>query len=372
MDFDRLIDRRGTASEKWDKYAGRDVLPMWVADMDFAAAPAILRALRQRIDHGVFGYTHVPASLVEAAQAHLMAHYGWAIQPEWLVWLPGLVPALNLSCRAVGAPADAVVTTTPIYPPFLKVPQEASRALSAVPLIIGDSRWQWDWPAMERAAPGAKLLLLSHPHNPTGRCWDEDELKALIALAKRHDLIICSDEIHCDLILAPRRHRPLAAVDPDFAARTITLMSPSKTWNLAGLGCAFAVIPDRTLRSRFRREMSHLVPPVGALAYVAAEAAYRNGESWRQALLDTLRRNRDRLTQVFADSRLPLIPPEATYLAWFDARAVHPDNPLPEFERLGVGLSDGRDFGSPGWLRLNFGCPPALLEEALRRIMPLL
>ncbi|POZ61953.1 MalY/PatB family protein [Chromobacterium alticapitis] len=372
MDFHRPPDRRGTASEKWDKYAGRDILPMWVADMDFAAAPAILDALRRRIDHGVFGYTHAPDSLVDATQQHLQDRYGWTVEADWLTWLPGLVPALSLACRAVGEPGDAVLTATPIYPPFLKAPALAGRALATAPLALLDGRWRWDWQAMENAAAGAKLLLLSHPHNPTGRCWDEAELAELIAFSKRRGLIVCSDEIHCDLLLGTRRHQPLAAVDPDFAARTITLMSPSKTWNLAGLGCAFAIIPDTGLRRRFRHEMSHRVPPPGALGYVAAEAAYREGEPWRQALLAVLRDNRDAIVQALAGGRLPLIPPQATYLAWFDARAVHPERPMPAFERAGVGLADGRDFGAPGWLRLNFGCPPATLEAALRRMRPLL
>lgn len=372
MDFDRLINRRGTASEKWDKYAGRDILPMWVADMDFASAPPILAALQRRIAHGVFGYTHAPQSLIEAAQAHLQTRYGWSVAEDWLVWLPGLVPALNLACRAVGQPGDAVLTATPIYPPFLKAPGLTGRRLATAPLVLRQGRWQWDWAALENAASNARLMLLSHPHNPTGRCWEDDELTALIEFARRRGLIVCSDEIHCDLILESRRHRPLAALDAGFAERTITLMSPSKTWNLAGLGCAFAVIPDTALRRRFRSEMAQVVPPVNALGYAAAESAYREGEPWRQALLNVLRRNRDAIGQALQGSRLPWTPPEATYLAWLDARAIEPRNPLPAFEQAGIGLADGRDFDAPGWLRLNFGCPPAVLQEALKRMRPLL
>ena len=374
VNFDEIIERRGTGSYKWDRYAGRDILPLWVADMDFRSPPAVLAALRGSIDHGVFGYSAPRESLVEAVRAHARRHYDWTIEPDWFVWLPGLVPGLNLACRAVGQPGDAVVTATPIYPPFLRAPGLAGRELVTVPLQRRERRWEWDFDALESAlTPKVRLLLLCHPHNPVGRVWSEEELSRLLAFARRHDLIVCSDEIHCDLILDPGRHHvPLARLDPAFAERTITLMAPSKTWNLAGLGCAFALIPDPALRRRFGREMAGLMPPVNQLGLIAAEAAYRHGESWRRALLDYLRGNRQVLAEWFAEgNRLSWTVPEATYLAWIDAREVDPVNPLPAFEALGVGLSDGREFGLPGYLRLNFGCPQPLLREALERLRPL-
>lgn len=372
--FDQIINRRGTSSIKWDRYADRNVLPMWVADMDFQSPPSVRAALRDRIDHGVFGYTSAPDSLVEAVTAYARREYGWTIDPSWLIWLPGLVLGLNLACRAVGRPGDAVVTATPIYPPFLSAPGLADRKLITVPLTDSSGRWRWDLQRLEASLTAeTRLLMLCHPHNPVGRVWHEDELCALIDVAQRHDLIICSDEIHADLILEPGRHqRPLAAVDPDFATRTITLMAPSKTWNLPGLGCAFAVIPDPLLRQRYNWAMAGLVPHVNLMGYVAAEAAYRDDGRWHAGLIEYLRGNRQRLVDWFAASqRLHLTEPEATYLAWIDARAVDPVNPLPAFESLGVGLSDGRDFGLPGYLRLNFGCHRSLLEEALQRLLPL-
>ena len=371
--FDQVIDRRNTSTIKWDRYAGRDVLPLWIADMDFRSPPSVLAALHERVDHGVMGYTAPPDSLVEAVTGYARRHYGWTIEPSWLVWLPGLVLGLNLACRAVGQPGDAVVTATPIYPPFLSAPELADRKLITVPLAVSEGQWRWDLARLEAAlTPQTRLLMLCHPHNPVGRAWHEEELQDLIRVARRHDLIICSDEIHADLQLEPgRKHWPLAALDPDGADRTITLMAPSKHWNLPGLGCAFAVIPDPALRRRYTQSMAGLVPHVNLLGYTAAEAAYRDDSGWHDELIDYLRGNRQQLMNWFAGSRLHMTVPEATYLAWIDARAVDPVNPLPAFEALGVGLSDGRDFGMPGYVRLNFGCRRALLEEALQRILPL-
>ncbi|MGL4605109.1 MAG: MalY/PatB family protein [Iodobacter sp.] len=371
MDFQTPVDRLPTSSQKWNKYAGRDILPMWVADMDFLSPPSVISALQERVAHGVFGYTDAQASLVEAVQSYAAAHYSWDIKAEWIVWLPGLVQGLNLACRAVGQEGDEVLTATPIYPPFLRAPGQSGRVLRAVPLQQVNGEWGWDFAALEAAiSPKTKLLLLCHPHNPVGRAWNRAELTELIAIARRHGLTICSDDIHCDLLLQEGiRHLPLAAVDADFAAHTITLLAPSKTWNIAGLGCSLAVIPDAALRARFQKEMAGLVPSVNLLAFTAAEAAYRDDGAWHDELIRVLRTNRDLLLSWFADSkRLKLSVPEATYLAWIDARAIDPVNPLPFFEELGVGLSDGRDFGAPGFVRLNFGCPTAVLQDALRRI----
>lgn len=291
MDFDQLIDRRATSSHKWNKYAGRDILPLWVADMDFRSPPSVIAALERRVAHGVFGYTDPPESLVEAVGAYARRHYDWAIEPDWYVWLPGLVPGINLACRTVGREGDAVLTAIPVYPPFRRAPALAGRELIEVPLIQGEGQWRWDFAALEAAiTPRTHLLLLCHPHNPVGRVWREEELVPLVEIARRHGLVICSDEIHCDLILDPgRQHRPLAQFAPDYASHIITLMAPSKTWNLAGLGCAFAVIPDADLRRRFRQAMAGLVPQVNALGFTAAEAAYRDDGRWRAALLAYLR-----------------------------------------------------------------------------------
>jgi len=375
FDFDRIIDRRSLPSEKWGRYAGRDVLPLWVADMDFAAPPAVIEALHRRIDHGVFGYTDAWPSLVEAVVEGLRRDHGWAIEPDWLVWLPGVVTGFNLACSIAGEAGDGIVTAAPVYPPFLSAPGNTGRVLQRCDLMLADGRWQWDWDALERTADArSRMLLLCSPHNPVGRVFDETELRRLTEFAARHDLLICSDEIHCGLVLdEDRPHRPIAALDEAVAKRTITLMAPSKTWNIPALYCAFAVIPDAALRRRYRHAMRGLIPHVNVLGMVATEAAYRDGGPWRASLLDYLRGNRARvLKAVAAMPGLAATPPEATYLAWIDCRGMMAargiEEPAAFFEAAGVGLSDGRYFGAPGWLRLNFGCPRATLDEALARM----
>ncbi len=373
FDFDTVIDRSGGDSIKWNKYAGRDVLPLWVADMDFAAPPAVIEALHRRVDHGVFGYGGPWPSLVESVQEHLEREYGWRIEAEWIVWLPGLVTGLNVACRAVDGP---VLTATPVYPPFLSSPTLSGRKLAPVSLAQGDGGWSWDFVATEKALAesAAKLFLLCHPHNPVGRVWREDELARMAALAERHELVVCSDEIHCDLMLAGGRHRPFATLSPQAAARSITLMAPSKTFNIPGLGCAFAVIPDAGLRRDFRHAMDGIVPHVNILGLVACEAALRHGGEWRVAMADYLRGNRDRVVRAVAGMPgLKMAPVEATCLAWIETTGI--EHPARFFEQAGVGLSDGRDFGlgGPGdayarFVRLNFGCPRTILDRALERM----
>ena len=365
--FDTPIDRRGSDSFKWGKYAGRDILPLWVADMDFAAPPAVLAALHRRIEHGVFGYGGPWPSLTESVLAHLQGEYGWSIEPEWLVWLPGLVTGLNVACRAVDG---EVLTATPIYPPFLSAPHFSGRKLNRVELARDNNRWHWDMAALQLATTAAtRLFLFCHPHNPVGRCWSRDELLALADYAERNDLVVCSDEIHCGLILdADKRHIPFASLSPAAAQRSITLLAPSKTFNIPGLGCAFAVIPNPALRRRFEQAMHGIVPHVNVLGLAACEAAFRHGGDWHRDLIAYLRGNRDRVAATMAS--LPgvrMAPVEATYLAWIDVRDLRLAKPAAHFEAHGIGLSDGADFGAPGWLRLNFGCPRATLDEALSR-----
>jgi cystathionine beta-lyase len=371
FDFETTVDRRNTSSEKWDKYAGRDILPLWVADMDFLSPPAVMKALHDRVNHGVFGYSGVPEELVTAVQDMLQREYDWRVEKEWLVWLPGLVCGLSVACRAVGEAGDSVATFTPVYPPFLSSPGLAGKELVAVPLTCRDDRWQMDLDALERAiTPRTRLLLLCSPHNPVGRVWSRGEQLDLLDLAVRHNLTICSDEIHAGLVLEEgTRHIPFAALSEEAAWRTITLHAPSKTYNVPGLGCSFAVIPDKSLRRSFRHAMAGIVPHVNLLGYTAALAAYRDSESWRQGLLDYLRGNRDLvLREVSAMPGVKIWPVESTYLAWIDARGLGLSDPICFFEEGGVGLSDGAAFGAPGFVRLNFGCPRSTLITALERM----
>jgi len=372
FDFDAVVERRGTASMKWDKYKSKDIIPMWVADMDFRSPPAVLKALQHRIDHGVFGYTLPPESLNQTVVEMLAAEYNWSIQPQWLVWLPGLVTGLNVACGAVGKDNDQVMTAVPVYPPFLSAPGNCRRRLIKVPLRQQENRWCFDFERLENAITrDTRLFILCNPHNPVGRVFTRDELARLAAICEKHNIIICSDEIHCGLLLdADKAHVPTATLDPEVARRTITLMSPSKTFNLPGLGCAFAVISEEKLRRRFIEKTAGIVPMVNALGYAAAEAAYRHCSKWHTGLLDYLRQNRD--TVANAIGQIPLLsmaPVEATYLAWIDVRPAKLRNPAEFFEAAGIGLQDGIEFDGSGFVRLNFGCRRALLEEALERLL---
>jgi cystathionine beta-lyase len=377
FDFDTVPDRRGTDSQKWQKYAGRDVLPLWVADMDFPAPPAVLDALRCRVDHGIFGYARPVQSTISAVVDALAARYGWVIDPAWLVWLPGLVVGLNVTAQTFAEPGDEVLCTTPVYPPFLTAPKNSGRVARAVPLALDRAagRWVIDWEALERAVtPRTKLFFLCNPHNPVARVFRREELVRLAEFCLRHNLVLCSDEIHCDLILDPALpHIPTGTLGAEIARRTITLMAPSKTYNLPGFGTSLAIIPDPSLRDRFVRATAGIVAEVNCLGYTACEAAYRNSEPWRQALLAYLRGNRDFL-QDFVAHELPGVaieaPIEATYLAWLNVERLGLAHPVAHFESHGVGLSDGVFFGAPRgqYVRLNFGCPRATLAEALRRM----
>jgi cystathionine beta-lyase len=371
FDFDTLVERRGTASLKWDRYRGRDIIPLWVADMDFQSPPAVINALQQRIAYGVFGYTLPPEELNEVVVGRLASNYDWIVKPEWLVWLPGLVCGLNVTCRAVGEDDDDVMTVVPVYPPFLTAPGNSRRNIIKVPLRERQNRWEFDFDRIEKSITDkTRLFILCNPHNPIGRVFTREELSTLAGICHKHDIVICSDEIHCDLVLdRDKIHIPTATLNAEAAARTITLMAPSKTFNLPGLGTAFAVIPEKNLRRRFIKAMAGIVPGVNALGYTAARAAFAECAEWHAALLEYLRGNRDTVAQaVRRIPRLSMAPLEATYLAWIDMRATGLENPAVFFENAGVGLQDGSEFDGPGFVRLNFGCSRILLEKALQRM----
>ena len=372
FDFDTVLERRGTASLKWEKYRERDIIPLWVADMDFRSPPAVIRALQQRIENGVFGYTITPDDLNETVMAMLQTQYAWKVEPEWLVWLPGLVTGLNVACRAVGEDGDDVMTAVPIYPPFLSAPGFSRRNIIKVDMHEDNNQWQFDFDRLEESITAAtKLFLLCSPHNPVGRVFTTAELTTLADICQKYDIVICSDEIHCDLILDRQKsHIPTATLNPDVAARTITLMSPSKTFNLPGLSCALAVIPAKKLRHSFKKVMAGIVPRVNAVGYTAARVAFEECDEWHAALLEYLRGNLAAVEQAIHQMpELSMAPVEATYLAWIDMRDSGVKNPAAFFEDAGVGLQDGIEFDAPGFVRLNFGCPRSLLEKALDRMI---
>ncbi len=375
--FDECPDRSGFGSLKWDKYKGGDVLPLWVADMDFKSAPEIIQALQNRLNHGIFGYTIPFDSVNRAAVDYLARAHSYTAETSWLNWLPGLVPAINLCCRAFANDGDSIMTATPVYPPFLGAPTYANRELIEVPLILDENRWTLDLEAMEAAIqPNTKIFILCSPHNPVGRVFSKDELLAVGTFCIKHGLVLISDEIHCDLVFdTSATHTLTAGINKEIADRTVTLMAPSKTYNLPGLACAYSIIENSNLREQFRETIRGIITEVNCFGYAGCEAAYNYGEPWRQELLSYLRSNYQ-IIYDFISQKLPEItfrPMEATYLAWFDVAKLELDNPVRFFEKNGVGLSDGTPFGGQQHLRLNFGCPQSrlllgleLMEKAIR------
>lgn len=367
--FDRLIDRSAMDSEKWSKYSD-DVLPMWVADMDFDSPECIKKALTKRIDDGVFGYTRAPKALTQAIQSHLERRYSWSVSNASLVHLPGLVCALHLGVRAFSKEGDGIVVPGPVYYHLTKAPLMSNRELTSVDMIIEKGRWVIDMAQFEAACAKAnsKMILLCNPHNPGGTVYTKAELLAVHALAEKYDLMVISDEIHCDLILDNVPHVPFASLNKDAADRTITLMAPSKTFNVAGLGYAFAVIENPHVRSAFNQAKEGLVPSPNMLGFTAALAAYEEGQEWHESLLVYLAKNRDYLAERLSKTPMTMVHLEATYLAWIDVSALSLDDPYQFFLDAGVGVSDGAGFGDSNYLRLNFGCPKSILEDALNRI----
>jgi cystathionine beta-lyase len=374
-DFDQIIDRRASDSAKWLRY-GEDVLPLWVADMDFVSPEPVIRALRQRVAHGVFGYGMEPPELRPVIVDRLYQLYDWQVPPEALVFLPGVVTGFNLACRATTTPGDGVLMQTPVYYPFLRVPANTGLTGDEMELTWQpDGQYGIDLDVFESTITDrTRVFLLCNPHNPVGRVFRRDELERMAELCLRHDLLICSDEIHCDLLFNGNQHLPIASLAPEIADQTITLMAPSKTYNVAGLACSLAIIQNAELRKKFLAARVDLVHRPTVMGYVGALAAYCDGQPWLDQVLRYLEANRDFLLQ-YVDEHLPGIAvgkPEGTYLAWLDCRqAGIPDNPHEFFlQEARVALNDGSAFGrgGEGFVRLNFGCPRATLTEALERM----
>ncbi len=370
FDFDGVIDRRGTQSLKWDKYGDKDILPLWVADTDFQAAPAILEALHQRIDHGVFGYSRPSPRLIKLILERMHSLYGWQVEADWLLFMPGVVPGLNFACKAWCRPESSIISPTPVYYPFLNAPGYNERRISHLPMQLVADRWLPDFERLEQLAIDADLLLLCNPHNPGGTVFTRAELERIADIAERHEVTVCSDEIHCDLLLdKDARHIPFASLSAAAAQRSAVLMAPSKTFNIAGLCCSFAIIPNPTLRHKLQQSMRGLMADNNLLGFIAAEAAYAEGEEWLAAQLEYLRDNRDLLMRELGSlPGVKIAHIEATYLAWIDVSSLQLENPIASFEAGGVGLSPGAQFGDGNFIRLNFGCSRELLTEAIRRM----
>jgi len=371
--LDTVFDRAGTGSKKWSLYPD-DVLPMWVADMDLAVAPAIVDALKKRLEHPLFGYSVATDELRQTLVDHLWHAYAWRVQPEELVFLPGVEPGVSMALKALVPAGASVILQIPNYPPLRNAPANWQLPSIELPLQAdADGEYKTDMASLNRALPQAGALLLSNPHNPMGKTFGSTELREIAQACLQHDVLIISDEIHADIQFDGRRHIPVASLDPEVAARTVTLMSASKAFNIPGLKTAFAVVQNTELRKRFDAARSGMVDSVNALGLEATRAAYGEASDWLKDMQAYLQANRDYLIETVRD-RLPgitLHAPQSTYLAWLDCSGLDLQYPQRFFlENARVALSAGEDFGPAyqQFVRLNFGCPRALLEEGLARI----
>ena len=369
-DFSTRIDRTSSDSTKWNKYRDRDVIPFWVADMDFTAPDFVLEALHKRIDHGVLGYAEAQPALVDAARAWFWQRFNWKVDPDWLIWIPGVVPGLNIASRAIGSEDDALIIMTPVYPPFLSVPENSNKQLLSSPLIYDGKKWSIDFADIEDKARLASGLLLSNPQNPTGRVYSENELSKLAEICIANDVIVVSDEIHWGIVLDENRsHIPIASISEEISLTTITLIASTKTYNVAGLNCALGVIPDPSLRERFVDATTGFVSHISPLAYTAALATFLDRSSWIKDLVAYLRVNRDLLERCVDETPgIAMAHVEGTYLGWIDARSLQVDDPATFFENHGLGFSNGFDFNGEGFVRFNFACHRDLLLEGIERL----
>jgi cysteine-S-conjugate beta-lyase len=373
-DFDQAIERRDSDSIKWNLYP-EDVIPLWVADMDFRSAEPILQALHRRIDHAVFGYSRPSKRLSQLLQDRLKRSYGWQVAEPDIVFLPGIVSGLNIAFQAFAAPGEGIIAQPPVYFHFLRDPMQHGRILHDIPLVPAGDSYEIDFDRLENAiTPQTRLFTLCNPHNPVGRVFTRAELEKIADMCLRHGLIICSDEIHCDLVFPPFRHIPIATLSPEVENQTVTLMSPSKTYNIAGLDCGYALIKNPRLRKSWQSSAFGIVPQVNIMGHVAALAALNEGQEWLEQVLVYLRENRDLLSGFLRSrlSALRMCRVEATYLAWIDCREAGIEGSPSEFflKNARVALNDGAEFGKTGeyFVRLNFACPRKRLIEALEKM----
>lgn len=388
-DFDQVCDRKNTDCAKWDLvqaiFGREDVIPMWVADMDFPVAPPIVEAIKKRAEHPFYGYTSPGTAVIEAVVDRMKRKFNWKIEPDWVVLTPGVVPALHIAIRMLTHPGDEVILQEPVYYPFFSAITSSGCRIVSNELRLANGRYEMDHEGLERLfhhRPGmtpipsrVKAVMLCNPHNPVGRLWKRDELSRLGEIAIRHGAIVISDEIHCELLFKGSKHTPFASISDEFGQNSIVCMAPSKTFNLAGLEASSLIIPNKKLRREFARTREGILPMPNLFGYTALEAAYRLGDEWLEQLLEYLQGNLDFMLKYF-DAKIPrikVIEPQATYLVWLDCRELKMDDMgLRTFmrEKAKVGCDDGFLFGSggSGFERMNIACPRAILEEALERI----
>ena len=373
--FSKRSQRAGTDSMKWRKYADRDVLPMWLADMDFPAPDPILEAIRARVEHGVFGYSLPSAKLLEVVCSYFQRRWEWRIEPEWIVPTPGLGVAIHTVCRLDGLSTGGILTPRPIYTAFRNAPAWAGKKMIDVDFRHDREAnvWLLDDPAAAAAAAGgADVLMLCNPHNPNGKVFSRGELEKLAAAAEANDWIICSDEVHADLIVDDCRHVPIASLAPEISRRTITLQSPSKTFNLPGLNFGVVVIEDEKLRNRYRQAArGQIIDQLNPLGMAAAEAAWNGScDEWLKKLIVHVHDRREQVydTIVELNHRIRMPHLVSTYLAWLDASSLKLEDAHEHFLGHGLGISPGSRYGDPSYIRLNFGTDTETVAEGCRRL----
>ena len=371
FNFDAPVNRSNSDSIRWDRYASDDVLPLWVADMDFQSPPCVIDALAERVQHGVFGYTHAPEDLRNEIARYIAAHYEWQVAPDWIVILPSVVSGLYTAVRQLTSPLEHVLVPQPVYHHLRLACSEGPRAFTEIPLSLENDRLVFPWQTLDSfCQANTKLALLCNPQNPGGTVYTKSELLQFAAFCEAHDLLICSDEIHAGLVLDKHaRHIPIASLDQRISMRTVTLMSLNKVFNFPGIGLAWAIAENPRLRAAMQTDLHRTIAEPGLMAYTATMAALRDGEKWRQELLSYLRGNRDyAVERIQAMPLLKVARVEASYLAWIDCSALRCDDPHALFLASGLALSPGAQFNAPQFVRLNFGTQRALLEQAMDRI----
>lgn len=379
--FDKIVNRKGTDSIKWnnlkDNYGSEDLLPMWVADMDFESPKEVIDAFKERVEHGVFGYPHIDQNVYDSIINWAKKRYDWHIKKEWIVFTPGVIVGLNIGIKEIGEEGDNVVVQTPVYPPFFRVVENYHRELRINPIKFDGEKFVMDFEDLEEKIDDkTKVMMLCNPHNPVGRAWTKDELTHVGEICTKNDMTIISDEIHADLTLRGTKHIPIASLSEELANRTITLMSPSKTFNIAGLFTSISIVPNKELREKFTSSLEKMeIGHVSIFGSIGLQAAYSKGETWLNEALLYMEDNIDFVIE-YINKNIPeikIVKPEATYLLWLDFRGLNKTPDEINESLLNVGkiiLNDGRPYGEggEGYFRLNVGCPRSIVEDGLDRI----
>ena len=388
-DFDQVCNRKNTDCLKWDMmepiFGSGDLIPLWVADMDLPVAKPIIDALKKRVEHPFYGYSQAGTSVLNSVVERMKRKFNWNIKPEWIVFTPGVVPALHVAVRSLTHPGDEVILQEPTYHPFFPVVVNSGCKIVNNGLKMNNNRYEIDYKGLEekfhsksrsfQETGRIKTIIFCNPHNPVGRLWKRDEIIKMGEIAINNGAVVISDEIHCEILFKDQKHTPFASISKKFEQNSIVCMSPSKTFNLAGLEVSTIIIPNKKLRDNFINTRSGIVPNPNLFGYIALEAAYNHGDEWLEQVLDYLQKNLDYLKQ-YLENKIPnirVVDPEGTYLIWLDCRDLGMDNQtLSNFmkKKAKVGLEDGFIFGESGsgFMRMNIACSRSVLHEALNRI----